>query len=43
MDDELAQVFGYESAEDYKRSMAEREELHTKSEKLYGKQPNGQQ
>ena len=40
MDDELAQVFGYESAEDYKRSMAEHEELHTKSEKLYGKQPN---
>lgn len=39
MDDELAQVFGYKSVEDYKRSMAESEELHNKSEKLYNKQP----
>ncbi|WP_305846018.1 transcriptional regulator [Photobacterium kishitanii] len=39
MDDELAQAFGYESAEDYKRCMAESEELRIKSEKLYNKQP----
>ncbi|MBB1391160.1 MULTISPECIES: transcriptional regulator [unclassified Shewanella] len=39
MDDELAQVFGYESAEDYNRSMAEREKLRNKSKEFYNKKP----
>lgn len=38
-DNELAQEFGYESAEDYKCCMAESEELRIKSEKLHNKQP----
>ncbi|MDE1334042.1 transcriptional regulator [Vibrio vulnificus] len=39
LNDELAQVFGYDSAEDYNRAKAEREKMHTKAKEFYNKQP----
>ncbi|PPL16927.1 transcriptional regulator [Oceanisphaera arctica] len=39
MDDELAQVFGYESTEHYRRETEERERVFNKSRDFYNKPP----
>ncbi|MDT3618402.1 transcriptional regulator [Cronobacter sakazakii] len=39
MDDELAQLFGYDCTEDYKHSLEEHERIFNKSKEFYNKSP----